>query len=41
MLEKHYISEGFFTDEEIKEFKEKFGYDIRYNTLEKLDHYLS
>lgn len=29
MLEKHYISEGFFTDEEIKEFKEKFGYDIR------------
>ena len=30
MLEKHYISEGFFTDEEIKEFKEKFGSGLHY-----------
>ena len=28
MLEKHYISERYFTDEEIKEFKAKFDYEV-------------
>ena len=29
MLETFYISETYFTLEEIKNFKEKFGYDIK------------
>lgn len=29
MLVKHYISETFFSEDEIKAFQKKFGYDIK------------
>lgn len=29
MLKKYYISESFFTDVELKDFRKKFGFDLK------------
>lgn len=40
MLEKIYISEKFFTEDELKAFREKFGHDIKeisYSSKSEID----